>query len=67
MSTKLPCTVKMLALELDVKGHSQREIAETLVISVNTITRAKRKMTSHSDVEGGRHKHRPKPQMDLGM
>jgi len=41
MPTKLPRTVKMLALELDAKGHSQGEIAETLAISVDIITRAK--------------------------
>ena len=67
MPTKLPRTVKMLALELDAKGHSQGEIAETLAISVDIITRAKRKMKSHDDVEGGRHKHGLKPKMDPGM
>ena len=67
MPTKLPYTVKMLALELDTKGHSQGEIAETLAISVDIITRAKWKMKSHGDVEGGRHKRRPKPKMDPGM
>ena len=61
MPTKLPYTVKMLALELDAKGHSQGEIAETLAISVDTITRAKRKIKSHGDVEGGRYKHGLKP------
>ena len=67
MPTKLPYTVKMLALELDAKGHSQREIAETLAINIDTITRAKQKMKSDGDVEGGRHKCGPKPKMDPRM
>ena len=67
MPTKLLRTVKMLALELDAKSHSQGEIAETLAISVDTITRAKRKMKSHGDVKGRKHKRRSKLKMDPRM
>jgi transposase len=67
MPSKLPRIVKLQALELDAQGYDQQDIAETLAISVGTITKAKRKMKAIGDVEGGQRKRGPKPKMDPGM
>ena len=53
MPSKLLCIVKLQALELDTQGYDQQDIAETLAISVGTITKVKRKMEAIGDVEGG--------------
>jgi transposase len=67
MPNKLPRTVKLLALELDANGHSQREIAEKLGISVGTITKAKHNVKEHGDIEDKSHKRGPKQKMDQGI
>ena len=67
MLTSLPRSVKFLALELDAQGWSQGEIADTLGIGVDTITRAKRNMKECGDVVAVSKKRGPKPKMDPGM
>ncbi len=59
--------LKLTAIEMDAKGHSQCEIAETLDISVRTLTRAKRNMKDFGDVEAPKQKRGPKSKMDPGM
>jgi len=67
MPKKLPCAVKLVAVELDVMGCKQEGIAETLGIDVSTITRAKRNMKDCGDVEGVPKKRGRKAKMDPGM
>ena len=67
MPEKLPRNVKLLALELDAKGHSQGVIAGVLGISVHIITKAKRNMKANGDIETIAKKRGPKSKMDPGM
>ena len=67
MPEKLPRSVKLIALELDAKGHSQEEIAGALGISVRTITNAKHNMKTNGDIETIAKKRGPKSKMDPGM
>jgi hypothetical protein len=64
---QIPRSVKFVGLEMDAKGHSQNEIAETLGISVDTLTRAKRNMRDFGDVETPEQKRGRKSKMDPGM
>ena len=67
MLLPLPRSVKFLALEPDAQCWSQGETANTLGISVDTITRAKRNMKECGDIVAVPKKRGPKPKMDLGM
>ena len=59
--------IKLTALEMDAKGHGQGDIAATLGIGVDTLTRAKRNMRNFGDVEAPKKKRGRKSKMDLGM
>ena len=59
--------IKLTALEMDAKGHGQGDIAATLGIDVDTLTRAKRNMRNFGDVEAPKKKRGRKSKMDLGM
>jgi transposase len=67
MPNKLPRNIKLQALELDAQNYNQATIAETLGISVCTITKAKYNLKHYGDIEGGQHKRGPKSKMDSGM
>jgi hypothetical protein len=67
MPDKLPRHIKLQSLELDARGHRQGEIADTLGISVSSITKAKKNQVLYGDIEGGQLKRGPKKKMDPGL
>ena len=67
MTNKLPRAVKLQAIELHAQGYKQKDIADSLGISVPSITKAKYKMALYGDIEGGAKKRGPKSKMDPGM
>lgn len=69
MVTKTPISrkVKEDALKLDAAGMKIHDIAKTVGISIATIRRAKRKLKTTGDIEGGIKKRGRKPKLDQGM
>jgi transposase len=67
MVAKLSRKVKHDALLLDASDMKQADITKTLGISKSTLTRAKRKLKTTGDIEGGVKKRGRKPKLDQGM
>lgn len=59
--------VKEDALRLEAAGMKIDDIAKTVGISTATIKRAKRKLKTTGDIEGGIKKRGLKPKLDQGM